>query len=248
MADEPVTSPPVDTSKIIEQVTSSVSQSLEEKLNEQVKSSVTEVSETIKQSVRDEVVGNIVSTLSGKTADENTAPWVREGRNPKSYEEVADWSKTQALKEFQSIEDKKQAAAKAAQEEAEKSQTQKTTELNQYWDEQLTSMVADQRLPAVADEIQEKLTKNQPLTDEDRKDPGIEARKRLFELGNEHKETNLELVYFKYYLPEHQKSVPGANAPVIGNAKTTSNTPGAYSYEELHGGSMFDLAKSVHGG
>jgi hypothetical protein len=109
-------------------------------------------------------------------------------------------------------------------------------------------MVADQRLPAVADEIQEKLTKNQPLTDDDRKDPGIEARKRLFELGNEHKETNLELVYFKYYLPEQQKNPPGADAPVIGNAKTTSKNTGEYSYEELHGGSMFDLAKSVHGG
>jgi hypothetical protein len=249
MADEPVINPQVDTSKIIEQVTQSVSQSLEEKLGEQVKSSVAVVSKDITESIKEDVVGKITSALTGGVSQEDLSPWAREKRNPKSYEEVAEWSKLQAEKAIDAKLAEKESAAKAAKDEAEKTQTQKTAEMNQYWDQQLTSMVADQRLPAVSEAVQEKLAKNQPLTDEDRQDAGIEARKRLFELGTEHKETNLELVYFKYYLPEQQnKDKPsGSSAPVIGNAKSPSKNPGEFSYEELHGGSMFDHAKSVHG-
>ena len=52
-------------------------------------------------------------------------------------------------------------------------------------------------------EIQEKLKKGEVLSEEERQDKGLQARSKLFELGRQNKESNLELVYYKYFYIEY---------------------------------------------
>ena len=235
--------PAIDTEKIIQEVTSRVSEAMGDVVGDKVKATVEEVLPKSAEALREDVVRNITETLAGKTEDPNIAPWVREKRNPHSYEEVADWGRLQAKREFETSLSEREAKAKQAQEEAEKARLAGQSQLAQQWDSQLKELTTKEFIPAPAEEVQAKLSKNEKLSEEDLKDPGIEARRELYRLGQEHQETNLELVFYKYYLPEKSKVEPGRTAPVIGRVKGSSNQEGEISsYEDLHSGSLSDIA------
>lgn len=184
-----------------------------------------EVTEKVTKQVKDDLVEKIVGKKEEK--------W-----QPSSYEEIKEATKKETLDEFQKMEKEKEAKAKETEKTAEAERGKRMTEWNKHWDNQLTELAKDNRIPQVAKEIQEKLTKNETLTDDDRKDEGLQARVKMFKLGRENKESNLELVYYKYY----NKKQKATTAPVFGSQKSVnSSEPEDFTYESINKSSFDEI-------
>lgn len=208
---------------------------------------------------KEEIVDNITKEVTAKVVAE-AGPRVSEqakkelidklvGKEekvwvPKSYEEIKEVSKKEAKEEILATLEQKE---KAKAEEAKKIQDQQAKtveEQNKFWDKQLNTMVGDKRLPAIKEEIVKKLTSKEPLNDEERQDPGIRARAEIYRLAAEHKEPNLELVYYKYYKPGQSSTPAGARAPVFGSSKAVSPSGQAdFTYEEVHNTTLEQIAE-----
>jgi len=186
----------------------------------------TEVAEKVAKKVQDDLVEKI-------TGGKKEEKW-----QPLSYEEIKEATKKETLDEFQKMEKEKEAKTKETEKTAEAERGKRMTEWNKHWDNQLTELAKDNRIPQVAKEIQEKLTKNETLTDDDRKDEGLQARVKMFQLGRENKESNLELVYYKYY----NKKQKATTAPVFGSQKSVnSSEPEDFTYESINKSSFDEI-------
>ena len=217
----------IDTQPIIEEVVAKVTEDFDKKLPKADK-------------IADDVRDGIIEKLTGGKDKEDQSPWQKEGRSPKSYDEVAEWGTEKAKKELrQEIEEKDKVQAKKDN-DAKAVETKRQEDWNKYWDGQIEKLVSEEKIPAPSEEIQAKLTDNKPLTEEEKEDPGIKARADIFRLATENKENNLELVYYKHFSKETKPA--GASAPVIGSRKavTPSGEQSEYTYEEVHN------AKTMH--
>lgn len=189
--------------------------------------------EKLKEEVAEEVTKKIIKSLTGKTEDEATeemgdqSPWAKEGRNPKDYDEIANWSVELVEKknEAKRVEVEKTAAETKATQEV--TATERATSFNKYWDEQLEDLQESGKLPKAVD-----------TTDEN--DDGVIARKELFktmldinqERVKEGKDPiySLKEVYYEHYTPK-SKQPAGADAPIsAGRSSAPSGDDEAYEY------------------
>lgn len=223
---------PVDTDQIIEEVT-------QEATDRVADQAAAKAAEKAAEVATKKVTDDFVKKITGDKDAEDTPPWEKEGRNPRSYKEVADWSRQQARKDFEAeLETRDSKKAEAEKKQKEKTEVE-TQQRNQYWDQQLSSMTQEGKLPEVDDNLLEKVEQGEKLTEQELDHPYVRARKRIFELAAQHKEPNLELVYYKYFKPERENP-PGANAPVFGsNRRVTPEGKDEFSYEEIHNAKEF---------
>lgn len=208
----------------------------EEQVQQMVSSAVSEAT----TKVREETTKDIVTRLTGegdKQDDQNVPPWEKEGRKPKGWSEVVDYATKSALNQFESKQEAQKKAQETANRERELQQAQTLEQYNKVWDRQITSLEKDGHIPSIDKDIKAKLDKGEKLSDEEKQDPGIQARVKLYDLAEKHGTANLELVYYKYMSTgQADAPPPGANVPVQGNRKSVSS-PGkgpGFSYEEIH--------------
>ena len=194
--------------------------------------------EQLKADTVAEVKNEIIQSLTGKSEDDikEDSPWKKEGRNPHDYEEVAQWSKDQALKEFNSQQEA--VTAQAAEEETANQDQIKQNfgKWNEYWDEQLDDLRKQDKLPKVEN-------KDENSADY-AKDPGVVARKDLFKQMYENNikrsQSGLKIItsikefyYEGYKKPSDQPA--GADAPVSGGSTPVESTSdNDFTYDSVH--------------
>lgn len=176
------------------------------------------------------------------------APWVKEKRTPKSYEEVAEFSAE--LAEFK----RKQAETQAAKDKQAKLEVEKKSQqqINELWDMQLQELRDSKLIPDIDDSIKDKMKKGLSLSAEDLKDPGIMAQRDLFNTMGEVAQqrraekrpviTNLKEIYYEHYKkPEKTRQPAGADAPVSGGRPGVATDEGQFKYSDIRGKSYYDI-------
>lgn len=212
----------------------------EDPKDEEVELDTTQIEETVTKSVTEKMI----KALTGGTEVEatietgNVSPWAKEGRNPRDYDEIAEWSVE--------LVEKKNEAKRLEQErinEEVKAQqveySQKRADFyNNQWNEHLEDLTEAGKLPKVVD----------PNNEEDE---GVIARKELFkamlEVNNDRvakgKEATYSLkeIYYEHYTPK-SKQPAGADAPVSAGR---SSAPAANDEEYPYVGnrSFFDILR-----
>lgn len=182
----------------------------------------------LKEEVTKQVTEEIIEKITGKKEEDLTdqSPWDKEKRNPKSYNEIADWSKQQALKEFSKQRDAETTRQEESATKLKEDQERINQAWNQHWDKQIKELVDDGELPEIKD-------KNDP------NDPGVIATTELFQLAFNQGKTDLEAVYYRNKV-KGKKQPAGDNAPVSAGKKSVQSESKQYSWEQIHS------AKSLH--
>jgi len=216
----------------VQEITERATQAAREALESDFQAKLDESLSTVAQRAREEAEAGIIEKIAGKKEEEK---W-----KPKDWEEVKESAAVEAERR---IEAKLKAEKEAEQKqltEAEEAKKSKEIELHKYWDAQVESMTKSNLLPELEPEIAQKMSKGEALSDSEKQLPSVRARQEIYKLAQEHKEPNLELVYYKYY--GKQPLTP----PVLGSSKSpnTHERPD-YTYEEISGSSLEDLMKGV---
>lgn len=187
----------------------------------------------LKEEVTKEVTEGIAQRLIGeRKPEEELSPWEKEGRNPKDYDEIANYVADLTQKRIA----EQQAEVRKEEEEERARQTeyqQKTNEeWNTYWNEQLEDLRAQDKLPKV-------------VKADDEKDAGRVAERgifnQMFQLNiKRNAEGKVPITNIKEFYYEHYKNPtdqpPGADAPVSGGRKSIDEGKNKeeYTYEEIH--------------
>jgi hypothetical protein len=175
------------------------------------------------------------------------APWVKEKRTPKSYEEVAEFASD--LAEF-----KRQKAIKEQEKKKQielDNQRKQNESINQLWDLQLGEMRESGLIPKIDEKVAEKMKKGEALSQEDLEDPGIKVQRELFDtmaqLAQERRAqkkpvvTNLKEVYYEHYRNKEAKQPAGADAPVSGARPSVTPKEGDFTYADINNKSYYDI-------
>ena len=237
----------VDTSEIAEEVKAKIVEEavpeIKETLRSEIADDIKQETATIKQEVKDEAVKaakeDLAKTLTGEPAEEKS-PWEKEGRRPRDYKEVADWSKEQTLKEIDVRDAKKKEEADKAVKETKQADKDKEKKWGKYWDEQFKELVEEGKIPGINEDVQRKMDKGQTLTQEEREDPGVRARAEIWDEARKSKESNLRLVYFEHI---KGKEDVGVDAPVFGSRRSSKPVldKADYTYEQTRDDSVEDI-------
>jgi len=223
--DNPVREIPIDTDEVVA------------KVSEEVKDKViTEISDKVSSDVSEKVTASVVESITDKLGGKKEEKWI-----PKDYEEIKETTKQEMRKEWEEREAKAREDQKKADDTKAQEQVKRQEQWEQAWNTQIETLTKDNHIPAPSEEIQAKLSKKEKLSKEDLEDEGLSARRELYRLADEHKEYDLEKVYYKYILPKKNEVPRGAYAPVSGSSKTTTpEDKGGYSYEDIHGAKGFE--------
>ena len=198
----------------------------------------------IEAEVTKKVSEKIIKSLTGGSEEDITnamgeqSPWAKEGRNPRDYDEIAEWTTQLALKKQEEVRIKEAEENKKKEEYATKFQEERATAFNKYWDNQLNDLFEAGKLPKIEDEKNEN-------------DPGIRARKSLFTKMIEVNEQrvkdgkepiySLKEIFYEYPINEE----PGMSAPV--SAGRGAVPAEGEEYEYVGKQSFFDILKSAIG-
>ena len=198
----------------------------------------------IEAEVTKKVSERIIKTLTGGSEEEikgalgEQSPWAKEGRNPKDYDEIAQWATELALKKQEAVKAQETEDAKEKEKEAAKLQTERAEAFNKYWDTQLNELYEGGKLPKI---------KNA----EDENDLGVKARKALFskmiEVNEQRTKEGKEPIYsLKEIYYEHPiNEEPGMEAPVsAGRGAVPAEGEG---YEYVGNKSFLDIIKGAVG-
>lgn len=204
--------------------------------------------EDFKKKTIAEAADTIIARISGTKDNPNEkdkellSPWQKEKRNPRDYDEIAEW----AVQKAQIMADKR---AKEAQDSSEKqkqayaqSQKENADRINSFIDKELGELYEEGKLPKV---------KNK----DDARDPGIMARQALFKtmldvnqkLTSEGKpaEYSIYKIFTKYYKsPTRQPA--GADAPIsIGRSgQNDTDSDQQINYlKDIHKKSFYELLR-----
>jgi len=222
---KPVEEAPKVTPEVTEKVdVEAIRNEIKQEVKDDIQGQVEEVSTKVRQDIIDQIAG-------GK-GQEDSPPWEKEGRQPRNYTEIGNWSKDQALKEFEAKQAEKDKQIEKDKEVEVKDNKQIDADWNRYWDGQLNDMRSKGQIPQIAKEVKEKLNKGEVLTDVERNDKGLVAQKEIFQMANDSKESNLKVVYYEQYQPKSNQPA-GADAPISGGTGVSS-TSDDYSYDEVH--------------
>jgi hypothetical protein len=233
----------VDAEEISAQIKEKVIADVTPELTEKIIAEVTdEVAKEAAEKATKATKEEIVRKISGdKAVDENAAPWVKENRNPRSYEEVAEYGRQQAVKDFEAKQKARDEAAAKVSAEEKKTSEEKQKQWNKYWDKQLKEMEDKEMLPKMDEKVAEKFAKGETLTSEDQQDPGIRARADIFAKAKELKETNLKVVYYEHFA---NKKPSGWKAPVFGSKRVVRpESKSSWSYEDIHRPSFEEIVQ-----
>lgn len=198
----------------------------------------------IEAEVTKKVTEKLLKSLTGGSEEEVTnatgeqSPWAKEGRNPKDYDEIAEWTTQLAIKRQEELKAKEAEENKRKEEEVAKFQTERAQSFNKYWDNQLNELYEAGKLPKIEDEKNEN-------------DPGIRARKSLFtkmvEVNEQRVKDSKEPIYslkeIFYEYPINEE--PGMSAPV--SAGRGAVPAEGESYEYVGNKSFFDILKGAIG-
>jgi hypothetical protein len=194
--------------------------------------------EKLKEDISHATTEKIVRALVGEDKDKDdpdqelVSPWKKENRNPKDYDEIADWS----VKKKEILDRR----TKEVEEKANKEKETKTKEyqenykkaFNKYIDEQLEDLHAANKLPRIKDK-------------DDKNDYGLVCRKKLFETMMEVNKkritegktaiTSIKEIFYEHYQAPDQPA--GDDAPVSpgGGGTPPSKNDDDYSYLDVHG-------------
>jgi len=215
----------------------------EEKSDKEDKTPAVEVDEKeIADKLKAEFMEDIRKKLGFDKKDEEkakeeglTPPWIKEKRNPKDYNEVAEWGATIAENKIK----QQQEAQQQKQQQAVESQKARKQQLNEYWDEQLKELRELNKIPSVQDNTNPR-------------DAGVSAEADLFtQLTDfnkkriaEGKDQLLNLKEFAAYHYKPKREQPaGADAPVGGAGYVPPPTGGDedFKYEDIHKKSLEDI-------
>lgn len=227
--DTKVTELPIDTDEVVAKVSDEVKEKITAELTDKVSADVAE-------KVTSSVVESITEKLGGKKHDK----WI-----PKDYEEIKNTTKQETLAEVDARLTAREEEQRKKDEEKAQEATKRQEQWEKSWTNQIDTLTKEGHIPAPSDEILKKLEKKEALSKEELDDDGIKMRRELYRLADEHKEYDLEKVYYKFVLPNKDKISSGAYAPVTGSSKTVStDNKSDYSYEEIHNARDFSsLAK-----
>src|SRR3990167_8612564 len=130
---------------------------------------VAKIEEQVTKSVSERIVKSLLGGSEEEVANATgeQSPWAKEGRNPRDYDEIAEWTTQLALKRQEEAKTQAETEAKTQEEAQAKVQAERATSFNKYWDNQLNELFEGGKLPPITDEKNEN-------------DPGIVARKDLF--------------------------------------------------------------------
>ena len=220
----------LDTSKIKEEIASDITPEIE-RLAEEKAQAIAEIkAKEIANDIVTEKMAELGKRISG-TEDKPQYSWEKDGRD-----KPADWK--EAMSEAERIADEKaDAKIKNWQTEQKKTednnlnQTYKNREvLIRAWDGDVNDLQTDNLIPKYSQNVQDKINKGISLNRDDFEiDPGLKARKELFELAQEYKTTPYK-AYHRYY----KKQPAGARAPVWTGASGGSMAPqDEYTYDEI---------------
>lgn len=151
-------------------------------------------------------------------------PWVKEGRDP-TEKEVLDYTANQAANIVRQEQADKEAEQRKQQETAEQQKTEYRQAWEKEWARQIDALEEAGHLPKVVD------TNN-------KQDPGLVERARLWEEAVKNNMMNLTEVYLLKILPTKGKQPVGDNAPILrgDSANTTPDEDsGEFFYDEIHG-------------
>jgi len=193
----------------------------------------------LKEEVTKEVTEGIANRLIGeRKPEEDVPPWEKEGRNPKDYNEIANYVADLTQKRItdqQAEVQKQQQEDKAKQVEV---QQKSNEEWNTYWNGQLDELRTEDKLPKIANA-------------KDEKDAGKVAERGIFNQMFQHNIgrnsegkppiTNIHEFFHRYYKnPTDQP--PGADAPVSGGKKSVDEGKNKeeYTYEEINSARNFE--------
>jgi uncharacterized protein YdaT len=123
---------------------------------------------------------------------------------PKDWNDVFSKVEEVAAAKYQAIEAEKQAQTEAAKADEER--------INAEFDRQLSQLEKEGKLPKVSDA-------------NDDNDPGVKARKEIFNLGVKYK--SVDLIAMADLRDSLKKQPEGAKAPVGSSSQTTENTTAA---------------------
>lgn len=160
-----------------------------------------------------EELSSIKETLN--TKQETQLPPSDETFDPKDWKDVFSKVEEVAAQKYQAIEADKQAQAEAARADE--------VRINAEFDRQLTQLEKDGKLTKIGDP-------------NDDNDPGVKARKEIFNLGVTYK--SVDLIKMADLRDKLRKEPEGAKAPVGSSSQTTENkTQSTYdptkSYDQI---------------
>jgi len=153
--------------------------------------------------------------------------WEEKGKTkPDNYDELFEEVDKRVVKPEdleKLVENKLSETEKKRQEAEEQSRKQKELELGErkkQFDSEWYDLVQQGKMPKVADEIQERINKNEKLTkDEILADEGLKARLELAQLSQSTGKT-AKVAYYEDYTAE----AAGKSAPVLGGRPSTPQT------------------------
>jgi len=135
----------IDTSAIIDKVSADV----KEKVGAELADDLTRtVSPKISEQVSKDVTEKIVQSIQGKTGPQSDAPWAKEGRTPKSYEEVAEYGKQKAIEEMKKVLEEREKAQEEKTRKMSEEEKDRAKKWDEYWDRQITKLTQEGKIPA----------------------------------------------------------------------------------------------------
>lgn len=168
-----------------------------------------EISEDAAQKLIEEQTG------SKKDADEQY-PWEKEDREP-TQREVLDYVAERTIQ----LQDERKAESERVQKEQ---QNQNIEENKKIWNGNIEFLESNNYIPKVVNK-------------EDKDDPGLLARTKLFEQAVLHNELDLEKVYWRYIKPNEGKQPAGADAPIARGANADTEPKkddDEFYYDDIH--------------
>lgn len=168
--------------------------------------------------ITEEAAQKLIEDQTGKQKqDDEQYPWEKEGREP-TQREVLDYVANRTLE--------LQEERKAETERVQKEQQDQNLENNKkIWNSNIEYLESNNFIPKVVNK-------------EDKNDPGLVARTKLFEQAVLHNELDLEKVYWRYIKPNERKQPAGADAPIARGANADTEPKGDdddFYYDEVHG-------------
>jgi hypothetical protein len=218
-----------------------------------------EIKQEAKEEARLETQQQILKAIGVTKGEKDEAeeagwqtPWEKRGESkPKSWQEAVEAGAD--LADF-----RKQAEDKVKEKEIKQAETAKKEQqeqYNKYWDEQLEDLRRAGKIPDLSDEVKEKVTKGQPLSEEERKDPGLNAQVNLIntmtEVSKQRRAANkppiynLKEIFYEHYT-ETKAQRAGADAPVSGGKTSVKPAPSGdddMTYEQLKKSSFEDIIR-----
>jgi len=176
----------------------------------------------------------LVQSIQG---DKKKYSWEEKGKQkPDNYDELFEEVDKRVVKPEdidRRVEEKLAEREKREQEASEKTRKQREQEVEERkkaFDAEWYDLVQQGKMPKVADELQERINKNERLTREEiLADEGLKARLELAELVQS-KGKSAKVAYYEDYSTEQA----GAKAPVLGGRPTTPQADNdELSYEDV---------------